>query len=564
MDADWDAIVVGSGLGGLTAGAYLAANGMRTAVLEQHYVAGGNSHVFRRKRFEFDVGVHYVGDCGPTGSIPTILRGVGLEIEFLEMDPDGFDTLVFPGLTFRVPKGWDRYRDRLIETLPEDEAGLRMCVDVLRGVAAEMGRVRLPVPAEDVPRLLQEAPTLIRWGLRPLAELFDECALSDRARALLAAESGDYGSPPSRAPVLMQAGLTDHYMKGAFYPRGGGQVFAAHLADAVRANGGALFTSARVERILVEGGRAAGVRMADGRELRAPVVVSNADLKRTFLQMIGEEHLSGEAVGRVRGYRMALPAFCVYLGLDIDLRGRVPNTNYWMADTFDVERLYAECYEGRVPDEVFAFVTAASVKDPYTETIAPRGCSNVQVITIVPPGYEVWGLAQGPAAGERYRRNPEYRGIKERLTDRLVEAAERVLPEIKGHIVWKEAATPITQERFTLSTGGTSYGIELACDQFGPNRPSPKTEIPGLYLAGASTVYAHGIGGVMRGGIGCAGAILGRNLMTEVQAGQAFGDPSRLTGGGPGWDPLRASRGVPWRRAVRDLGAEAERVPARG
>src|SRR4030067_1101155 len=99
VQSDWDAIVVGSGLGGLSAAAYLATNGLRTLVLEQHYVAGGNAHVFRRKQmFEFDVGGHYLGDCGPDGLIPTVLRGVGLdgEIAFLELDPDGVDTPVFP------------------------------------------------------------------------------------------------------------------------------------------------------------------------------------------------------------------------------------------------------------------------------------------------------------------------------------------------------------------------------------------------------------------------------------------------------------------------------------
>lgn len=543
--SDWDAIVIGSGLGGLTTAAYLATNGLRTLVLEKHYVAGGNAHVFRRKQmFEFDVGVHYLGDCGPDGTIPTVLRGVGLEgkIEFLEMDPDGFDTLMFPGIEFRVPKGRDRYRERLVATFPDDETGLHRCLDVLQGVASEFAKVKLPVEPEDVPRLMQDAPNFMKWGMRTLGELFDDCGLGQKARAILAAESGTYALPPSRAPVIMQAVLIDHYLKGAYYPKGGGQVLPAHFVDVIRSNGGEVRTRAGVERILVEDGKAAGVRLTTGEEFRAPVVVSNADLKRTFLEMVGEEHLSPQTVARVRQYRMALPLFCVYLGLDIDLSERMPNTNYLYSTSFDTEGLYQDCYEGRVPSELTLFITVASVKDPHTEAIAPEGHSNLQIMTMVPADYSLWGIEKGPASGEKYHRNPAYQSLKQRLTDALVEGAERVIPGIRDHIVWKEAATPISQEHFTFSTGGTSYGIELTVDQFGPNRPSPETEIDGLFLAGASTVFAHGIAGVMRGGVGCASAILGRDLQSEVAAGRVFGDPARLSGGGPDWDPWQASR----------------------
>jgi phytoene dehydrogenase-like protein len=542
---DWDAIVVGSGLGGLTAAAYLATNGLRPLVLEKHYLTGGNAHVFRRKQtFEFDVGVHYLGDCGPDGLIPTVLRGVGLEgkIEFLEMDPDGFDTLMFPGITLRVPKGWDRYRERLVAALPDDETGIHRCLDVLQGVASEFAKVQLPVEPEDVPRLMQEAPNFMKWGMRTLGELFDDSGLGQKARAILAAESGTYALPPSRAPVIMQAVLIGHYLKGAYYPKGGGQVLPAHLVDVVRSNGGEVRTRAPVERIIVEDGKAAGVRLTTGEEFHAPVVVSNADLKRTFLDMVGEEHLSPQTVASVRKYRMALPLFCVYLGLDMDLRDRIPNTNYLYSTTFDTEGLYEDCFEGRLPSDLSLFITVASVKDPHTEAIAPKGSSSLEIMTLVPADYSFWGITEGPAAGEKYHRNPAYQAMKQRLTDILVEGAERVIPGISEHIVWKEAATPISQEHFTFSTGGTSYGIDLAIDQFGPSRPSPKTEIDGLFLAGASTVFAHGIAGVMRGGVGCAGAILGRDLQSEVNAGRVFGDPAKLTGGGPDWDPWQASR----------------------
>lgn len=541
----WDVIVIGSGLGGLTAAAYLCTNGLRTLVLEQHYVAGGNAHVFRRKRmFEFDVGVHYIGDCGPGGAIPTVLRGVGLEgrVEFIEMDPDGFDTLIFPGLTVRVPKGWDRYRQRLIEALPDDETGLHRCLDIFEAVLAEMRSIPQDVRSDDVPRIVREAPTFVRWGIRPLTELFDACALSQKARAVLLAESGAYAVPPWRTPVALHAGLLDHYLKGAYYPRGGGQMIPAALVDVIRSHGGEVRTRTRVGRILVEDGRVRGVRLTTGEELRAPVVISNADLKRTMLELVGREHLSPETVARIEGYRMALPIFCVYLGLDIDLRERMPRTNYWVCDTYDIEGLYAECDRGRIPRELPLFITVASVKDPDTATIAPRGYSSLEIMTWVPSSYGIWRVERGPAAGEKYHRNPEYRAVKRELTELMIAGAEKAIPELRKHIVWQEAATPVTQERYTLSTGGTSYGIELATDQFGPGRPSPRTKIEGLFLAGASTVFGHGIVGVMRGGVGTASAVLDRDLWTEVQAGAVYGDPSRLRAGEPGWDPWEASR----------------------
>jgi all-trans-retinol 13,14-reductase len=476
--------------------------------------------------------------------IPAILRSVGLEgkIEFLEMDSDGFDTLMFPGLTFRVPKGWDRYRERLVEAFPDDETGLHRCLDVLQGLVAEFAKVRLPVAPEDVPRMMQEAPTFMQWGMRSLGELFDDCHLGQKARAVLAAESGDYAAPPSRAPVILHAVLIDHYLRGAYYPKGGGQVLPAHLVDVVRSHGGEVRTRAAVEKILIEDGNVRGVRIAGGEEFSAPVVVSNADLKRTFLDMVGEEHLGPQTVARMKSYRMALPIFCVYLGLDMDLREQMPNTNYWFYSTYDLEGLYADCYEGRVPKELFMYITAGSVKDPGTEAIAPKGYSSLEIMTLVPADYSLWGLEKGPAAGEKYHRNETYQSLKQKITDAMVEGAEQVIPGLKDHIVWKEAATPISQEHFTFSTGGTSYGIEIATDQFGPSRPSPKTEIEGLYLAGASTVYAHGIAGTMRGGVGCAAEILGRDLFADIAAGRVFGDPSQLTGGGPDWDPWEASR----------------------
>lgn len=542
---DYDAIVIGSGLGGLTTAAYLTTNGLRTLVLEQYDVVGGCTHVFRRKRrWEFDVGIHYIGDCGHDGLIPTVLRGVALDerIEFEPMDPDGFDTMLFPDLSFRVPAGWDNYLERLAETFPAERAGLERCIGTMRAIAEELHRTGA-AGLTDLIRFVVRNRTTIRHGSRSLADLFDRCDLSQRPRAVLAGEAGNYGLPPSRASLILHAVLMDHYLRdGACYPKGGGQVFAAHLCDVIRTHEGSVRTQARVERILISSAKVTGVQLEGGEQISAPVVVSDADLKSTMLALVGPEHLSARTLGRVRGYRMSLPIFSVYLGVGVDLRERMPNTNYFIYPDYHIESAYRALSSGQLPENMSAYLTAASLKDPTNPRLAPAGCSSLEIMTMAPAEHSFWGVGEGPAGGEKYRRNPTYLARKQEITERLIVEAERAIPGLGESILWKEASTPITHERYTLASGGTSYGIECSPDQFGPRRPRPQTEIKGLYLVGASTMFGHGVAGVMYGGLGTAGAILGRDLRKEIERGRVFADAAKLTAGGPGWDPFQASR----------------------
>ncbi len=539
----WDAIVVGSGLGGLSCAAYLCAAGKRTLVLEAHYVAGGNSQIFRRNRkgreYEFDVGIHYIGECAPDGLIPAILRGAGLaeRVAFRQLDGDGFDTLVFPDFTFRVPKGWDRYRSRLLETFPEEAGSIGTVVDILRRVADEGARVTDGDVAMQ--EMASEAPTFAEWGLRPVPDLFREHGLSERASAVLLAESLAYACPPSRTPVALQGWLLNHYVGGgAYYPEGGAQMIAGRLVEAIRAYGGEVRTEARVERIHIEKGRAAGVTLENGERIDAPSVVSNADLKRTMLELVEPGHLAADTLGRVRGYRMALPLFVVYLGLDIDVVNEgIENTNYHVWGTYDVEQVYRRLQAGEMPKESMAYATFTSVKDPTNPRLAPEGYTNLQIMTVAPPDYAYWKMdGKTPSQGARYRRDPAYRSHKKQLTEQLIDSVERVLPAIRDHIDWKEAATPITQERFTRSCGGTSYGIELACDQIGSMRMGPETEVPGLFLSGASGPSGHGIANAMRSGVLAAGAALDTDLLPMIRSGEVIGDSSKLPELRDDWD----------------------------
>lgn len=548
MTGDWDAIVVGAGLGGLTSAAYLAAAGRRVLVLEQHDWAGGNSHVFRRRRaYEFDVGIHYLGDCGPDGIIPAILGGVGARdrVSFRPLDPDCFDLLELPGLTVRVPASWAGYRDRLKLALPGEQAGLDMFLDICQAVGEEQRSTLLAPGDLSHSDLIARTPTVQAWGRRSLSELFDHCRLSTTARSALAAQSPNYGMAPAQATVSMHAVVTDHYLRGAYYPVGGGQMLTATLVEVLEANGGELRTRSKVTGIDIADQKVTGVRLANGTSARAPLVISNADYRRTVLELAGPEHFSSIIVRNTRTATMGLPFATVYVALDRALTDRTEANIWWYEDN-DIEAMYDRLLAGRHQEDIgFLFISFGSLKDPGSSTMCPPGHANFQLMTLCPSGYRHWGVTGGPADGNRYRRNPAYLAEKQRFTKAVLAAAERVLGPFSDWIVHAELATPLTQERYTLSSGGTPFG--LARWGRSGTRPDTATGVHGLYVVGQSTRYGSGITGVMVSGLACAAQILGRPLMSEVHSGALVGRGGVLPERGMAWDPLAVSRG--WARA---------------
>ena len=501
-----DVVVIGCGLGGLSTAAYLAKAGLSVAALDSHYVAGGCGTVFSRgpaeARYHFDVGLHYIGDCGPEGTIPTILREVGADpVEFLPMDPDGFDTIVLPGgFEFPIPVGLDRYRQRLHDVFPAERRGIDRYVGLLEGVRDIGGRLD-KTDGKMTPKIALRALTrhfgLVRFQNATMDKVLDHVTTDPRLRAVIIGQNGDYALPPSKVSAMLHMGLADHYFRGAYYPKGGGQILADRLAATIEAHGGSIHLRRPVGKILVENGRVVGV-------------VSNADLVKTLRDLVPAEHLPTSWRQRLgRGFEWPASLFITCLGVQGDLKDLgFKNSNYWIFEDFDLERLYRQGHTDREPVARAAYITSASMKDPSSPHHAPPGISTLEIMTLVPGAAHHWGVPEGELEGWGYKRNEDYRRRKQQVEDRLVAMAERRFPGLASRIVFKESATPITHARYTGATDGVSYGIALTPAQFGAGRPGYGPVLPGLFLCGVSTRANHGIVGAMSSGRGASRAVL--------------------------------------------------------
>lgn len=524
-----DVAIIGSGLGGLVAAGYLAERGLSVSVFEAHYTAGGCATQFSRgprsARWTFDVGLHYVGDCSE-GMIPKILRDLHSDVEWNDLDPDGFDTLVFPDFRFRIPANLEVYRDRLVELFPRERRGIDRYVRLVRGVMKvarlmEVHDGKRP-PLWDIAKVALDAVHLVNKQNATIGDVLNDLTTDPRLKAVLLGQSGDYGLPPSEVSAMLHMGLAGHYFRGAHYPKGGGQILADRIGARIEALGGSIHLRTPIERILVENGQAVGVCVAPkagepARDVRADLVLSNADLKRTLCELVGPEHLPSETFTKAKDYKMAAALFMSFIGLEGDGRELgMSNTNIWQFDGYDVEGFYRNGDPGHGPIGVKGcYITSASLKDPQNSLHhAPAGHTNVEVMALVPSSPERWGAEAG-VFGWEYKHGAKYLEQKRGLEEEMVRRLDNVFPGAAGRVVFRESASPMSHGRYTGASDGTGYGLACTPDQFMKGRPGYRGPLPGLYLAGASTRAGHGIVGAMMGGRAAA-----KRMLADIDAGK--------------------------------------------
>lgn len=494
----YDVIVIGSGMGGLATASILAQLGKkRVLVVERHFKLGGFTHSFRRKNYEWDVGVHYVGEMQPgamTRKIMDLVTRKGVDWHRIGSP---FERFVFPEGTFEVPDDPAIYQQKLIERFPGEEANIKGYFKDLRKAQDWVARWFI---GKHLPKWL--APLMTPFGKKLVGQTTTEYLSrfeDPLLRAILAAQWPDYGSRPCESAFGLHATVAADFFHGGFFPIGGSKELANHAAAAIADHGGQCLINHEVLSINVTNGRASGITaLHKGQEVQftAPVIISNAGAVTTFGKLVPEEYCRIERE-QARQLKRGTSSLVLFVGLKDDPRNHgFDDANYWLYNQLDHNRKpgFQEGEPNRIDG---GFVSFGSLRcpgqDPHT----------AQVISF--SSEQEW---QKFGDGTWKKRGPDYEQRKDEVTENMLAFVERHMPGFRDMIDYAELSTPLTVKTFTGHEAGMIYGQACDADRLWKNSWRVGSSLKNLYLTG-SDVGTPGVNGALMAGVMTAARVLG-------------------------------------------------------
>jgi all-trans-retinol 13,14-reductase len=502
----YDAVVIGAGLGGLSAAAAFARQGYKVLVLEQHSVAGGYASAFTRPGgFAFDVSLHST-TVGLRDGVPNLIAGFPEIRDVAFLPHKTLYRTIYPDYDIRVPHmNIPGYIAILKKNFPGDEEAIDGIFADMQGLADEVGRLSNAGGPPDMANFPKNFPLLFKNFNRTWGAMLDERVKNAKLKAVISGLWGYFGLPPSKlSPFYYAMPLMGYLEGGGYYPVGTSQKISDAFVGLIEKNGGEVKLNTKVERILVRDHAATGVRTADGAEYRGRAVISNANAIDTFGRMMPDEKdFLKDLTARMEKYSVSYSTFLVWLGLKTDLVRKVglKESEIFYHTGYDIEAEYKAVMAGGLPDEPDFGLT---VYDNLGPGFSPKGKNTLNIIAT--QGYDYWKKFE---TDYFYGNKDAYAKEKTRLADVLIDKVEKtLLPGLRKTIEVVEVATPLTNVRFTSNPRGAIYGWDQTVDNSGQRRFPQRTPIKNLYLSGAWTFPGGGYGACVPSGLACFAAVM--------------------------------------------------------
>jgi len=529
-----DAIVIGSGIGGLSCAALLAKAGKKVLVVEQHDQAGGCCHTFVEEGYEFDVGIHYVGEV--TGNTLTQVYIDQITEGQLAWSPvnDVIDRVELGSgedrITCDVAKGRDVWKNNLKVKFPQEHAGIDKFFTAMK-------EARKVIPHNFIIKMLPMwlmkflittnlfslFSNLPRFAKTSLQDFMDEITDNKGLQGALCYSFGDYGTQPREAPLLMQLMLMQHYIYGGYYPIGGASEIAYSIIPVIEKTGGKVLVRANVKQILVDdSGKAIGVCVSKGEDVNiyAPIIISAAGVINTYTKLLPQEltlklNLKEDLLTKVQSGHGAMS---IFIGLNASNEElKLEATNTWAFSEPDLNKAFDDyislpAEKAGIEDIPLLFISFPSTKDPTWNERYP-GKSNCTIVTLCN-----WEWFEEWEEGRVKKRGQQYDDIKTRMAEKAWEQACRFYPQIKDKRAYFDVGTPLTNNYYLGAPKGEIYGLDHNVSRFDPAtsyKLRPASPVPGLYMTGQD-ISTCGFAGALYSGLLTASVVLDRNLLNDL------------------------------------------------
>ena len=490
--ANYPTVIIGAGLGGLCCGAFLAKQGVPVTLIEQHNIPGGYATAFDRAEgsFTFDVSLH--GIAIHNNATERILNELGVlkELDIVKL-PEIFRQMG-PDVDFTIQQHPEHFISFLTSRFPSEEQGIRRFFDKIARISEEVNKLH----KKDGKFFILFFPFQYKnmWNVRntSLADLLNQYTQNRELQNFLASFWAGFGLPPSKLSAFYYSVAVGDYLKnGAYYIKNNSQTLSNKLAEIIMAHNGKIIFETRVEKILVQNKRVAGVKLDNGDTLSAKAVVSNSNIISTFTKMIPQKHVPQDYLRKINACKPSLSSFVVWLGLNRELKGKIKAYCTHVESGQDPEQGYLANLNGDVKNGPYS----VTIYDNLYKGYSMPGKTTVALLFFC--GYEPWKKFE-----EDYKREikTDYYAEKQKWTDILIHRTEKlVIPGLSQMIEVQESATPLTNWRFTGNPNGAIYGSELTPENTFISRIKNRTPVKGLYLAGAWGYPGGGYSGVLLG-----------------------------------------------------------------
>jgi len=516
LENDYDAIVIGSGMGSLTSAALLSKEGKKVLILEKHYVAGGFTHVFKRKGYEWDVGIHYIGEVQNLNSPIRKMFDYITNSKLLWEDMgEVYDKIIIGDKKYDFVKGVENFKNKLISYFPDESEAISKYIKIVFDCNKTMKKFYIE---KALPTFVSSffgyffRKKYLKYASKTTYEIISSITDNKELIKVLTAQYGDYGLPPKQSSFAMHASVVKHYFKGGSFPIGGSSQIIKTIDPVIEKSGGKILVRAGVKKIIVKNNVAIGVMLEDGKEIFSKLIISGVGVINTFNHLIDREIT--KKLGFDKCLKSVAPSAahgCLYIGLKGDAKKlKLPKHNLWIyPEKTDHDSSVKNYLENQSNEFPLVYVSFPSAKDPSWDKRYPDK-STIDIITLLPyEAFEKWDGTSWKKRGE------EYENIKEKIAKRLLECLFTQLPHLRDKIDYYELSSPLSTKNFTNYQKGELYGLDHTPKRFSQKFLRPKTKIKGLYLTGQDIVSA-GIGGAIFSGLITTTAITGINFMKKI------------------------------------------------